>query len=241
MQDWVPPFTLAPTPEYGKVWVGNSRQPSLISTRIRALAVADWSTTASENTTVGPVNIAEGCPAANMNNMGREIMAQVKQFADALPGSYQARDQTLSALAALATSGDRLPYATGVDTFATTPFTAFARTLLDDGNAEAARNTLGALSVSQSNLGATGFIEFAFGASRFRVAWGSFTANGNGYTTESYASPFSAFSIPVVSGVGEAQPGAQDNNPGVTNVTPSNFTVYNANNPCTCFYIAVGV
>lgn len=205
------------------------------------MSVSDWSTTAAENTTVGPVNIAEGCPAANMNNMGREIMAQVKQFSDGLPNSYQAKDATLTALAALATAGDRLPYATGPDAFAVTPFTAFARSLLDDANAETARNTLGAVSVSNSNLGGSGFIEFAFGSSKFRIAWGSFTAAGNGYSTQSYVSPFTTFSIPIATGVGEISPTAQDNNPGVTSATPSGFTVYNASNACTVFYIAVGV
>lgn len=205
------------------------------------MSVSDWSTTAAENTTVGPVNIAEGCPAANMNNMGREIMAQVKQFSDALPNSYQAKDATLTALAALATAGDRLPYATGPDAFAVTPFTSFARSLLDDANAETARNTLGAVSVSNSNLGGTGFIEFAFGTSRFRVAWGSVLANGNGYTNISYAAPFSSFSIAVASGCGEISPTAQDNNPAVTNCTASGFTIYNASNGVTVFYIAVGV
>lgn len=205
------------------------------------MSVSDWSTTAAENTTVGPVNIAEGCPAANMNNMGREIMAQVKQFSDGLPNSYQAKNATLTALAALATAGDRLPYATGPDAFAVTPFTAFARSLLDDANAETARNTLGALSVSNSNLGANGFIEFAFGASRFRVAWGSFTAAGNGYSTQNYVSPFTTFSIAVVSGVGEINTNAQDNYPAVTSTSTTGFTVWNASNSCTTFYIAVGI
>lgn len=39
--------------------------------------VTDWSTTAADNTDVGGIDISEGCPAANMNNMGREIMAQI--------------------------------------------------------------------------------------------------------------------------------------------------------------------
>lgn len=38
----------------------------------------DWSTTASDNTDIGGLNINEGCPAANMNNMGRTIMAQAR-------------------------------------------------------------------------------------------------------------------------------------------------------------------
>lgn len=188
------------------------------------------------------MNIAEGCPAANMNNMGREIMAQVKQFSDGLPNTYQGKDLTLTALANLNPTADQLIYANGAETLTTSPLTAFARSLLDDSSAEAARNTLGAMSVSQANLGGTGSIEFAFGGSgRFRVAWGSVLVNGNGHTGINYATPFTNFSIAVASGCGEQAPGAQDNNPAVVNCGTSSFTVYNASNAVTVFYIAVGV
>lgn len=45
----------------------------------------DWSSTAGSNTTVDGINIAEGCPAANVNNGMRSIMALVRQsFASGL-------------------------------------------------------------------------------------------------------------------------------------------------------------
>ncbi len=40
--------------------------------------IYDWSTTAAENTSVEGVNIAEGCPAANMNDAIRGMMAAVR-------------------------------------------------------------------------------------------------------------------------------------------------------------------
>ncbi len=46
------------------------------------MAVTDWSATASENTSVGGVNIAEGCPAKGLNNAIRQIMADIKVYVD---------------------------------------------------------------------------------------------------------------------------------------------------------------
>ena len=55
----------------------------------------------------------------------------------------QPLDATLTAFAGLSTVADRLPYATGVDTFALAAFSAFGRSLVDDADAASARTTLG--------------------------------------------------------------------------------------------------
>lgn len=55
----------------------------------------------------------------------------------------QPTDDTLTALAGVATAADQLIYATGSDAFAVTGLTSFARTILDDANAGAVRTTLG--------------------------------------------------------------------------------------------------
>lgn len=54
----------------------------------------------------------------------------------------QPLDATLTALAGVTVAADQLIYATGADTFTTTSFTSFGRSLADDADAAAARTTL---------------------------------------------------------------------------------------------------
>lgn len=49
------------------------------------MAVSDWSATASNNASIDGQNIAEGCPAGNMNGAIRSIMAAVRALFDTLP------------------------------------------------------------------------------------------------------------------------------------------------------------
>ena len=48
------------------------------------MSVSDWSATADENTSIDGINIAEHCPAKNMNDALRAVMAAVKNESDAL-------------------------------------------------------------------------------------------------------------------------------------------------------------
>ena len=48
------------------------------------MSVQDWSATADENTSIDGINIAEHCPAKNMNDALRSVMAALKNKCDAL-------------------------------------------------------------------------------------------------------------------------------------------------------------
>ncbi|MBP1882379.1 hypothetical protein [Sinorhizobium mexicanum] len=61
----------------------------------------------------------------------------------AIGTDVQAFDAGLQSIAGLTTAADRMIYTTAVDSYAATPLTAFARTLLDDADAATARATLG--------------------------------------------------------------------------------------------------
>lgn len=48
------------------------------------MAVSDWSSTADDNTEINGISIAEHCPAKNMNDALRAVMAALKTKCDAL-------------------------------------------------------------------------------------------------------------------------------------------------------------
>lgn len=61
----------------------------------------------------------------------------------------QPLDADLTAIAALASAADKLPYATGANTWALTTLSQFGRTLIDDADAAAARTTLSVFSQTE--------------------------------------------------------------------------------------------
>ena len=83
-------------------------------------------------TAAGRALIDDASAAAQRTTLGVVIGADVQAF-----------DATLTSLAALGTAADKMPYTTGVDTWAEAAITSAGRALLDDASAAAQLTTLG--------------------------------------------------------------------------------------------------
>lgn len=54
------------------------------------MGVDDWSTVANENTEISGIDISEGCPAKNINNAFRQMMADIKARVGEYPSDIPA-------------------------------------------------------------------------------------------------------------------------------------------------------
>lgn len=159
------------------------------------MAFSDWSTVDASNNTSSGVNIAEGCPAANVNNWGRRIMAQLRAaiapFWDTVLSCTDAASAraalgvtsgsaSQTAFAALTNTANSVPYMTGSDAWSTSTLTSFARTLLDDGDAATALATLGGIGGSVTTTGSGSSLNITISGVTYRLQF----ATGTGQTTE---------------------------------------------------------
>ena len=80
-----------------------------------------------------------------------------------LSGVFQPLDSTLTGLAGLVTSADKLIYATGSNTFATTTLSAFARTILDSTDAASTRASIGAAALDSPHFSGVPTVPTAIG------------------------------------------------------------------------------
>jgi hypothetical protein len=70
--------------------------------------VSEWSSTPSNNTDIGGINISEGCAPSGINNAIREMMAQVKDMQAGTDGDNFTLGGTLTANSSVGTAGQAL-------------------------------------------------------------------------------------------------------------------------------------
>lgn len=90
--------------------------------------------------------------------------------AAAAQAASQPLDADLTAIAALTSAADRVPYATGAGTWSLATFTAAGRALVDDADAAAQRVTLGLGDAATKNTGTTAGTVAAGDDARFPTA-----------------------------------------------------------------------
>ena len=149
------------------------------------MAVSDYSTTPGSNTAISGINIGEGCSPAGVNNAIRQLMADIRTFYDSVSGAgtYQPLDATLTAIAALGFTANKLMYATGSDTFAQTDITAFGRSLLAASSASDARGILDAAPDTGINGSASsGYAQ----CGPLVITWRTLTLSGIGSGSQTY-------------------------------------------------------
>lgn len=138
---------------------------------------------------------------------------------------YQTKDATLTALAALATAADKLPYATGSDAFDTTDFTAYARTLLALASKSAVQSELAVPTITITGGASSGKIELG----GLTLTWRDHSFQGNSNSSYGYGSGhvYSSWARAWCTAANQNN-NAQDNNPAVTSAGVSTASVFSA-------------
>lgn len=171
------------------------------------MPVSSWSTTAASNGSTLGIDIAENCAAANINNAAREMMAQLKAKFDSIDaaigsGSYQPLDTDLTAIAALVSAADKLPYATGSGTWALADFTSFGRQVAALGDANALAALISVISLSSVTFGTnTISLSLVLSASHtLLIQGGTGTLAANSTGTITFPTAYSTAPVCIVNG-----------------------------------------
>jgi hypothetical protein len=221
------------------------------------MAFSDWETVAADNNTTLGVNIAEGCPAANINNAIRESMAQMRSAIHPTLDAFLASTSLSSARSALGVSGggtssnnfsnltntaNKVPYMTGSDNWSTTDLTSFGRSVIATGDAAALNALLGTGGGGGiSGSASSGYASFNFAGTLFKIQWKDATAAANGSTTVTFPTAFSSWSRAWVNS-SVTDTSASNNNPTVGSSSTTSATIYSSRDsskPITVFAIGV--
>ena len=206
------------------------------------MAVTDYSVIPGNNTTISGISIAPNCPPGNIDNALRQVMADVatgltdNTFSG---GTWQPADATLTALAGVTTAADKLIYATGADTFATTDTTAYGRGLLALANVAALKATLSLFEVSAASLANPGYIKFS---NNLMLKWGTGTLAGNSAGTITYSGPaYASWAVCNASGGTAGTSSEGDIHPTAAAGLSSQAIVNSGSGSGFYSYIAIGV
>ena len=181
-------------------------------------AISSWSTTPSSNGNALGYSIAENCNPGNLNDMGRDIMAAIRTWYDAVQAYLSTntaditaikaitQDPLVAALAAQTLAADQLLYGNGANSLAVTALSAFMRTALGSANSAAAAAALGvptAAAFALTGDGSSGKVTIPLaGGSTFALTWRAYASLGHGPGTLSYGAnhTYSSFAKAWING-----------------------------------------
>ena len=213
--------------------------------------VFDLSATAGSNSIIEGVNVAEGCPAGNLNDGVRGLAAAVRNTFTSALQTFLAGTVPLpianggtagtSAVTARTALGAAAA-GTNSDITALTALTT-AITLAQGGtgatDAATARTNIGAIGVTAASLASPGYIKLTNG---FMIQWGTVSVGPNSTGTVTFPTAFTTFGISTIGG-GDSNTSFLDAVRRYGNTSTTGFNLVNPHDSATITaeWLAVGV